>query len=47
MTVPLLSTAKDQPEWLTSMEAVLGISHDHIIYLGDGSSDLPVMMHVN
>jgi len=25
----------------------LGISHDHIIYMGDGSSDLPVMMHVN
>lgn len=24
-----------------------GISHDHIIYVGDGSSDLPVMMHVN
>src|SRR3981189_2934597 len=23
------------------------ISHDHIIYMGDGSSDLPVMMHVN
>ena len=25
----------------------MGISHDHIIYMGDGSSDLPVMMHVN
>jgi phosphoserine phosphatase len=24
-----------------------GISHDHVIYVGDGSSDLPVMMHVN
>jgi 2-hydroxy-3-keto-5-methylthiopentenyl-1-phosphate phosphatase len=24
-----------------------GISHDQIIYMGDGSSDLPVMMHVN
>jgi len=23
------------------------ISHDQIIYMGDGSSDLPVMMHVN
>lgn len=29
------------------LRAGLGISHDHIIYMGDGSSDLPVMMHVN
>ncbi len=26
---------------------ILGISHDSIIYMGDGSSDLPVMMHIN
>ncbi len=32
---------------LEELRANLGISHDHIIYLGDGSSDLPVMMHVN
>ena len=32
---------------LEEIRAALGISHDHIIYLGDGSSDLPVMMHVN
>ena len=32
---------------LEELRAELGISHDHIIYLGDGSSDLPVMMHVN
>src|SRR3984957_18695385 len=32
---------------LEELRAKLGISHDHIIYLGDGSSDLPVMMHVN
>ena len=32
---------------LEEIRAVLGISHDHIIYMGDGSSDLPVMMHVN
>jgi 2-hydroxy-3-keto-5-methylthiopentenyl-1-phosphate phosphatase len=32
---------------LEEMRASLGISHDHIIYMGDGSSDLPVMMHVN
>jgi phosphoserine phosphatase len=32
---------------LEEIRATLGISHDHIIYLGDGSSDLPVMMHVN
>src|SRR5690242_18283767 len=25
----------------------LSINHGHIIYMGDGSSDLPVMMHVN
>jgi len=32
---------------LEEIRSVLGISHDSIIYLGDGSSDLPVMMHVN
>src|SRR5260370_554358 len=32
---------------LEELRADLGISHDHIIYMGDGSSDLPVMMHVN
>jgi HAD superfamily phosphoserine phosphatase-like hydrolase len=32
---------------LEELRANLGISHDHIIYIGDGSSDLPVMMHVN
>ena len=32
---------------LEEIRAKLGISHDHIVYLGDGSSDLPVMMHVN
>src|SRR5215813_11477055 len=32
---------------LEELRGALGISHDHIIYMGDGSSDLPVMMHVN
>ena len=32
---------------LEELRANQGISHDHIIYVGDGSSDLPVMMHVN
>jgi 2-hydroxy-3-keto-5-methylthiopentenyl-1-phosphate phosphatase len=32
---------------LEELRASLGISHDHIIYMGDGSSDLPVMMHIN
>src|SRR5271167_1157246 len=32
---------------LEELRGELGISHDHIIYMGDGSSDLPVMMHVN
>ncbi len=32
---------------LEEIRADLAISHDHIIYMGDGSSDLPVMMHVN
>ncbi len=32
---------------LEEIRASLDISHDHIIYMGDGSSDLPVMMHVN
>jgi 2-hydroxy-3-keto-5-methylthiopentenyl-1-phosphate phosphatase len=32
---------------LEEIRGALGISHDHIIYMGDGSSDLPVMMHIN
>ena len=32
---------------LEEIRAALGISHDSIIYMGDGSSDLPVMMHIN
>jgi phosphoserine phosphatase len=32
---------------LEELRGKLGISHDHVIYMGDGSSDLPVMMHVN
>src|SRR6202045_61845 len=32
---------------LEEIRANLGVSHDHVIYMGDGSSDLPVMMHVN
>jgi len=32
---------------LEELRGQLGISHDHIVYMGDGSSDLPVMMHVN
>jgi HAD superfamily phosphoserine phosphatase-like hydrolase len=32
---------------LEELRAERGISHDRIIYMGDGGSDLPVMMHVN
>ncbi len=32
---------------LEEIRATVGVSHDHVIYMGDGSSDLPVMMHVN
>lgn len=32
---------------LEEARLALDITHDHIIYVGDGSSDLPVMMHVN
>src|ERR1700704_2245892 len=32
---------------LEEIRASMGISHDNIIYMGDGSSDLPVMMHIN
>jgi len=32
---------------LEELRSTLGISHDSIIYMGDGSSDLPVMMHIN
>ena len=29
------------------LRADLGIGQDHIVYVGDGSSDLHVMLHVN
>jgi len=32
---------------LEEIRSALAISHDSVIYMGDGSSDLPVMMHVN
>ncbi|HWY29560.1 MAG TPA: HAD family hydrolase [Candidatus Acidoferrum sp.] len=32
---------------LEEIRSNLGVSPDHVIYMGDGSSDLPVMMHVN
>src|SRR3984893_782883 len=32
---------------LEEIPALLGISPDNVIYMGDGSSDLPVIMHVN
>src|ERR1700722_7490775 len=32
---------------LEERRAQLNIRHVHIIYMGDGSSDIPVMMHVN
>src|SRR5260370_32584819 len=32
---------------LDKLRANPGISHAQIIYMGDGSSDIPVMMHVN
>jgi HAD superfamily phosphoserine phosphatase-like hydrolase len=32
---------------LEQLEAELGIPADHIVYVGDGSSDIHVMLHVN
>ncbi|MFY9843003.1 MAG: HAD-IB family phosphatase [Terriglobales bacterium] len=32
---------------LDQLEAQLGIPADHIVYVGDGSSDIHVMLHVN
>ena len=32
---------------LEELRSQLSTSHDRVIYVGDGSSDLPVMMHVN
>jgi len=32
---------------LDQLEAELGIPADHIVYVGDGSSDIHVMLHVN
>ena len=30
-----------------SLRATLGIAHDRVVYVGDGSSDVHVMLHVN
>jgi HAD superfamily phosphoserine phosphatase-like hydrolase len=32
---------------LTELQAQLGVSPDHVVYVGDGSSDVHVMLHVN
>lgn len=32
---------------LTELQSRLGVSPDHVIYAGDGSSDVHVMLHVN
>jgi 2-hydroxy-3-keto-5-methylthiopentenyl-1-phosphate phosphatase len=32
---------------ITALQAELGISPDHVVYVGDGSSDVHVMLHVN
>jgi len=32
---------------LTELQAKLAVSPDHIVYVGDGSSDVHVMLHVN
>ncbi len=32
---------------LEELRASLGVSHNHVVYVGDGTSDIHVMMHVN
>lgn len=32
---------------LEELRGELGVSHDHVIYVGDGSSDVHVMLHLN
>jgi phosphoserine phosphatase len=32
---------------LAELQAQLGVSSDHVVYVGDGSSDVHVMLHVN
>jgi predicted HAD superfamily phosphohydrolase len=32
---------------LEELRAQLGVSHNHVVYVGDGTSDIHVMMHVN
>jgi phosphoserine phosphatase len=32
---------------LTELQERLGVSSDHVVYVGDGSSDVHVMLHVN
>jgi len=32
---------------LTELEARVGVASDHVIYIGDGSSDVHVMLHLN
>ena len=42
MTVPLLSTAKDQAEWLTSMEAVLEVLNEGVLIIDEHQQILSV-----
>ncbi len=32
---------------LEELRSTVGVSHDHVIYVGDGSSDVHVMLHLN
>jgi PAS domain S-box-containing protein len=42
MTLPLLSTAKDKPEWLTSMEAVLEVLNEGVLIIDEHQQILSV-----
>jgi PAS domain S-box-containing protein len=42
MTAPLLSTAKDKPEWLTSMEAVLEVLNEGVLIINEHQQILSV-----
>ena len=42
MTVPMLSTAKDKPEWLTSMEAVLEVLNEGVLITNEHQQILSV-----
>lgn len=46
-TGEIQSTGYGKVAVLEELRSRAGVGHDHVVYVGDGSSDLHVMLHVN